>query len=114
MRRTTDEVLFLTAAVLLGLLALTVGISFLDLGPFSFAAALAIAALKASLVAYVFMDLRLEGGAVRAAAAAGAVWFALLVAGTVSDYAARSGGRLSPPDAAERREIREPAGEGFR
>lgn len=54
------RVLLGTAAALLALTAITVVSSRLDLGPFNVVLALAIAALKASLVAMFFMHLRYE------------------------------------------------------
>lgn len=90
MRLTSEErVCVRTAAVLMLLLALTVGLSFLDLGRFGFVAALAVAAAKALLVAYVFMELGRGVDAVRLAASAGLVWFALLLAGALADLATR-------------------------
>lgn len=47
----------LTGAALFVLTGLTVGISFIDLGPFNMVVAMGIAALKASLVVLVFMHL---------------------------------------------------------
>jgi cytochrome c oxidase subunit IV len=48
---------FLIAAALLALTALTVMLSFVNLGPFNVAIALAIASVKALLVAFFFMHL---------------------------------------------------------
>jgi cytochrome c oxidase subunit 4 len=84
-----ERALVRTAAALLGLLALTVGLSFVDLGRFNFSAALAIAAAKAALVAYFFMDLAESADAVRFMAAAGLVWLGLLLAGTFADLITR-------------------------
>lgn len=81
--------LYRVAAALLALLALTAGLSFVDLGASNFAAALAIAAVKALLVAYFFMDLRESVDAVRFMAAAALVWLGLLLTGTLADLAAR-------------------------
>ena len=78
--------LYRTAVVLLVLLALTVGLSLVDLGPANFSAALAIAAAKAALVVYYFMDLEEGVDAVRFMAAAALVWFGLLMAGTFAEY----------------------------
>jgi cytochrome c oxidase subunit IV len=81
--------LYRTAAALLILLALTVGLSFAGLGPFGFAAALAVAAAKALLVAGVFMELGEGVDAVRFLASAALVWLALLLAGTLADLVTR-------------------------
>ena len=77
------------AAALLALLALTYALSFVDLGRFNFAAALAIAAAKALLVVYFFMELREGVDAVRFLAGAGFVWLGLLLAGTLADLITR-------------------------
>ncbi len=84
-----EKVFYRVAAALLALLALTVGLSFVDLGRFGFAAALAIAGLKALLVAYFFMELGQSVDAVRFMASAGLVWFGLLFAGVLADLATR-------------------------
>jgi cytochrome c oxidase subunit 4 len=81
--------LYRVAAALLVLLALTVGLSFVDLGRFNFAAALTIAAAKALLVAYYFMELNESVDAVRFMAAAGLVWLGLLLSGSLSDLITR-------------------------
>jgi cytochrome c oxidase subunit IV len=71
------SVLLGTAAALLGLTALTVAISRVNLGAASVAVALGIAALKASLVALFFMHLKYEHR-FHLVVLAGAVLFALL------------------------------------
>jgi cytochrome c oxidase subunit IV len=71
-----------TAATLLALTALTVAASRLDLGRFGVVLALAIAGLKASIVALVFMHLWYEGR-FRAVVLVVAVAFAALFAGAV-------------------------------
>jgi len=84
-----EVILFRVAGALLALLALTVGLSFADLGRFSFAVALTVAAAKALLVAYYFMELDESVDAVRFMAAAGLVWLGLLLAGTLTDLITR-------------------------
>jgi cytochrome c oxidase subunit 4 len=81
--------LYRVAGALLLLLAVTVGLSFVDLGRFHFAAALAIAAAKAALVVYYFMELDAGVDAVRFMAAAGLVWLGLLLLGTMTDLVTR-------------------------
>jgi cytochrome c oxidase subunit 4 len=76
------SVLVTAAATLLALTALTVAASRLDLGRFSVVLALAIAVLKASIVALFFMHLRYEGR-FRAVVLVVAVAFAALFAGAV-------------------------------
>ncbi len=76
--------------VLLALTALTIGVSYLDLGPFNAPIAMLIAAGKASLVALFFMHLRRAPGVLWLAAAGGIFWLGILVVLTMSDVATRS------------------------
>jgi cytochrome c oxidase subunit IV len=71
--------------VLLVMTALTVGISFLDLGLWNAAAALSIASLKAVLVALYFMHLRHEIKLVLGFAIFPLVILALIIIGTLTD-----------------------------
>jgi cytochrome c oxidase subunit IV len=70
---------------LLALTALTTGVAFIDLGKWNTVVALAIAVCKASLVVLFFMHLRWSSGLTRMALLAAFVWFAILVALTLSD-----------------------------
>ena len=81
--------LYLVAAALLALLALTVGLSFVDLGSAGFAIALAVAAIKAMLVGWYFMELEEGVPAVWFMAGAALVWLGLLVSGTLADLFTR-------------------------
>ena len=65
-------------AALLGLLALTVGSSLVDLGGFNPALNLAIAAAKAAIIAVLFMHLASSGTLPRLAVAAAGLWLAIL------------------------------------
>jgi cytochrome c oxidase subunit 4 len=88
----------LYALVLAGLLFLTAAtilVSYVDLGPFSVAVALAIAATKALLVVLFFMHLKDAPEIVWLAAMAGFFWLGILVVLTMSDVATR--GLLSIP-----------------
>ncbi len=71
-----------TAAALIALTAATVASSRIDLGAFNVVLALAIAALKASLVALFFMHLRYEGR-FQAVVLVVALFFAVLFVGGV-------------------------------
>jgi cytochrome c oxidase subunit 4 len=71
--------LILVWAALMALLALTVGVTFSPLGPWRAAASLTIAAAKAALIAWIYMDLRREPGLTRLAAAAALVLLAVLI-----------------------------------
>lgn len=88
-RRHTGTIIVVTVALLV-LLALTVLLSFVDLGPFSLPVALTVAGSKALLVAVFYMELRDEQPTVRLAAAAGLLWFALLLGGTLADVLTRA------------------------
>ncbi|HET6628155.1 MAG TPA: cytochrome C oxidase subunit IV family protein [Woeseiaceae bacterium] len=74
---------------LIGLLALTVGSSFLELGRLNVFVNLAIAAIKAGLVAAFFMELRAAQAVVRLAALAGLFWLALLLGLSLADFLTR-------------------------
>ncbi len=77
---------------LLGLLALTLLTSLLglvDLGRFSFVAAVAIAAVKASLIACFFMHALYETRLVRVVMAGGVIWFLIMISLTLADYLTR-------------------------
>jgi cytochrome c oxidase subunit 4 len=75
-------VLLGTAGALFALTALTVVTSKIQLGPFNIVLALAIAGLKATLVALFFMHLRWENR-FQAVVIAAAVFFAVLLVGFV-------------------------------
>jgi len=77
--------LLATAAALLGLTALTVGVSRLDLGPGNAAVALAIACAKASVVALFFMHLKYERRFQRVILVASVLFAALFVTFVVFD-----------------------------
>ena len=74
---------------LLGLTALTVFVAFQDLGGLNLPLALAIAAVKGSLVALSFMHLRNESPTVRLWAAAGVLWLLILIVLTMADFGTR-------------------------
>ena len=78
-------------AALLGLLALTISLTFAPLGPFRLPASLLIAGAKAGLIYWVFMDLRKADALTRLAAAAVLFFLAVLLLLTGVDFALRSG-----------------------
>ncbi len=78
-------------AALLVLLAVTVGVSFFDLGIFSKILAVTVAAIKASLIFTYFMHLRYSPRLVWVFAGIGFAWFVLLFTITMGDYMARGG-----------------------
>ncbi len=80
------------AIVLVSLLALTattLTVSFVDMGKMNAVVAVAIAFVKASLVAMVFMHLRYSRRLMWVVAAAGLFWLGILIALTMSDYLTR-------------------------
>src|SRR5579862_9030140 len=80
---------FLTFLALVALTALTTGLGFLDLGPFSTVIALLLAATKASLIAMFFMHALYETRTVRVVISAGVIWISILISLTVADYVTR-------------------------
>ncbi len=75
-------------AALIALTALTVGLSFLDVGGWLLAAGLAIAAAKGAFVVFVFMHL-LQSRLNWLMLAAGLFWLAILLGFTLLDYLTR-------------------------
>ncbi|MFZ5779961.1 MAG: cytochrome C oxidase subunit IV family protein [Pseudomonadota bacterium] len=75
--------------ILLVLLSVTVGASFVLKGAASLAVALGIAFAKAGIVYWFFMGLRREGGLVRLAAVLGALWLLILFSLAGLDYLTR-------------------------
>ena len=78
-----------TWLALLVLMGLSLGSAFLALGSGNFAVSLAIAAVKASLVVWIFMQLNLAPPVTRLAALAGLLFLALLSGLSGVDYATR-------------------------
>lgn len=74
---------------LLGLTALTILVSYLDLGPVSTPLALLIAAAKATLVILFFMHLRDAPPLLWLAAAGGFFWLGIMLVLTMADVATR-------------------------
>lgn len=83
--------ILLVSVALQALLALTVLFSFFDVGWLNIAANLGIAAVKAGLVVWVFMELSEVRGSVRLFALGVIVWVAILFAFTSADYFFRDG-----------------------
>jgi cytochrome c oxidase subunit 4 len=80
------------AFTLIALLALTLLTSLLglvDLGKFSFIAGVAIAAVKASLIACFFMHALYETKLIRVIMAGGMIWFLIMISLTLGDYLTR-------------------------
>jgi cytochrome c oxidase subunit 4 len=81
--------LCLVWVALLGLLALTIGASFLPLGPVLPFVSYAIAAAKAGLVLWFFMELKQDRGLGRIAVAAGFLWLTFLLTLVAADVLSR-------------------------
>ena len=94
----TKKTYFLIFYILLGCTLLTVGISYLNLGPLSAVVAIGIAVFKASLVALYFMHLRYSSRIIWVFAGAGIFWLAILFALAFSDYLARTSSPAMPID----------------
>ena len=78
--------------VFLGLICLTVAttaVSFVDLGPFSVVAALAIAICKMLLVALFFMHVRHSTKLTKLVVLGGLLWLGILISLTMADFAPR-------------------------
>ena len=83
-----------TLLALVGLSVLTFGLSFVHMGTWSLVVAMAIAAVKAALIALFFMHLREHGTSDRAAILLGVLFALLLVGFVAADVATRA--RLTP------------------
>jgi cytochrome c oxidase subunit IV len=96
--------LFLTWVALMLLAGASLGLRFAHLGALGMVVALAIAVVKAALVALVFMELALERASVRIAFAAGLFMIALLVTLMVADVVTRALPTLKNPPGTEARD----------
>ena len=76
-------------AALVVLTLVTVGVSYVDLGPASVVVALTIAFTKALLVVLFFMHLRESSGLIWVVAGGGFFWLAILIGLTMSDVMTR-------------------------
>ncbi len=76
-------------AALLILLVVTVAAAFVHLGPITILVAMAIAAVKATLVALYFMHIRGSSPLTKLFSVAGLAWLVILFALTFSDYISR-------------------------
>ncbi|MGI8964593.1 MAG: cytochrome C oxidase subunit IV family protein [Limisphaerales bacterium] len=79
----------LTTGALLCLLALTIALAYIDLGPFNAVAAISISVAKASLILLFFMQLRGNSRLIWVAAVTGLVWLAIMFALSLSDFMTR-------------------------
>ncbi len=86
---------FAVYAALMALTATTVAVSLVDLGPLSTAVALAIAAVKATLVVLIFMHVKFSGPVTKLFVVGGLFWLGILLVLTFNDYISRNW--LPPP-----------------
>jgi cytochrome c oxidase subunit IV len=75
---------------LMALLAVTVGVAYIDLGKFNLAAAMTISIAKTLLILTFFMHLRYGRRLTWVFAGAGFFWLAIMLLLAMSDYATRS------------------------
>jgi cytochrome c oxidase subunit 4 len=88
------RVYFTIFAVLMALTAITVTVSYFDLGPFNTVVAIVIAVTKMMLVVLYFMHVRYSSRLTWAVVAGGFFWLALLLFMTLADYITRGPGWL--------------------
>ena len=79
----------LTFLSLLGLTLLTTLLGYADMGPLNTLVAVALATVKACLIAAFFMHALYEVRIVRVVMAGGVVWFLIFISLTISDYISR-------------------------
>ena len=89
------RIYFAVFAALMLFTALTVWAAFQDFGTMNTVVALAIAAVKATLVILYFMHVRYSSGLVRISASIGFVFLMILLGFTIADVASR--GWVPPP-----------------
>jgi cytochrome c oxidase subunit IV len=82
-------VYILVFVALLVLVAVTIGVAGIELGPLNFLVALSIASIKAVLIVLYFMHVRWSSRLVWIFAGAGFLWLGLLVFMTLNDYFTR-------------------------
>jgi cytochrome c oxidase subunit 4 len=78
-----------TCAALMLLLALTWTVGYINLGRFNLIIALAIAIIKASLVALFFMHIKGSSRLLHLAMAVGVIWLLIMLSLTLTDYFTR-------------------------
>lgn len=79
-------------ASLLFFTALTLGVSYLELGVFNAVAALAIAVIKGTLVVLFFMHIRYSSRLTKLTICSGVFLFLVLITMTLTDYISRAWG----------------------
>src|SRR5262245_598610 len=74
---------------LLGLTIVTIGPSYIELGPWNVILALGIAGVKATLIVLYFMHARYSASLTRLALVVAILWLGLLMVGTMDDFLTR-------------------------
>jgi cytochrome c oxidase subunit 4 len=97
MKSISERATSLTFVALLGLTAGSFALSYVHLGVLNIPVALAIAALKATLVIGVFMELAVEKFTVKVTMVAAFLFVVLLVGLMAADVATRATAPLLPP-----------------
>ena len=78
-----------TLGALFGLLGLTIGAAYVNLGPFNIVAAMTISVAKAALIVVFFMEIRGRGPVIWIALATGFFWLGIMFALSMSDFMTR-------------------------
>jgi cytochrome c oxidase subunit 4 len=86
------KIYYVIFAVLMVLTAITVAISYVDLGPMNAVVALIIACIKATIVVLYFMHVKYSTRLVKLALIAGLYWMGIIMTLTLSDYLTRGWG----------------------
>ena len=81
--------LLVVFVVLMALLAATIAVARIHLGPWNFIAAAAIATVKAVVIVLYFMHVKYSPRLIWLVAGAGFFWFGILVSLTLTDYLTR-------------------------
>jgi len=79
------------AVALFGLLVVTVGAAYVNLGPFNTAAAMLISLAKAVLIVLFFMHVRRANPLIQLFVVAGFFWLGIMLTLTLSDFLTRHG-----------------------
>jgi cytochrome c oxidase subunit IV len=85
----STRTLILVCIGLLVLTGVTIGVSYIELGPLHTPVGLGIAGVKAALILMYFMHLRGSSGLTRLTVAAGILWLGILLVGTLDDVISR-------------------------
>ena len=85
----TPKTYLQTYIALMALLALTVGVAYINLGPFNLLMSMIISVTKALLVVFFFMHMRYNPKIIWIYALLGVIWILTLISGTLADITTR-------------------------